>query len=151
MEIATWIHNFSWPCHVVLSSRPYLTLLLLLGWEGSQLGVVVNRRLAVGRSVLSSRPYVFPFDETYRFSPEGSLSADTTDRCKLALTECNSDWNFHVCICIYSFITLTISVQHMTATTYFYMCLLCREYLINRRVKGQYKTVLYFRRLVTKR
>ena len=68
----------------------------------------------------------------------GSLSADSTDHCKLALTHCVSDWNSCVSIYIYHFTTPTISVQHETASGYFHRCILCREYLIDGSVKGQY-------------
>ena len=70
-----------------------------------------------------------------------SLLADSNDCCKLTPTDCNSDWNSHVDICIYHFIIPTISVPHVIVSAYFHMCVLCWEYLIDSLVKGQYATL----------
>ena len=80
-QIAILTHNFfSWTHHSVLSSRPHLALLPLLGW-GTQPEASVDCR------------------------PQQSTLSD----CKLALTQTLTDSNWQVCICIYSFIMPTTS------------------------------------------
>ena len=55
--------------------------------------------------------------------------------------QAGTDINSHMGICKYHFITPMISVQHVTASAYFHRCVLCREYLIDVSVKGQYVTI----------
>ena len=65
-----------------------------------------------------------------------SVLADSTDRCKLRLTQ---DWHSvlreHLHISFHN--THTFPFNLVTASTYFHRCVLCRESLIDGSVKGQ--------------
>ena len=141
-ETVTLTHSlfFSWPYNAVLSSMPCLAYLSLLGRReerystGGPLYVIFKtlgflfRRDVLKRSAPGSRLVLCSY---------GSPSADSTDRCKLALTDSNSDWSSYVVICIHDFITPTISIQQVTASAYFHRCALCREHLIDGSARGQ--------------
>ena len=71
------------------------------------------------------------------------LPADSTDRCKLELTDWDSDCisRGHLYVSFHN--THTFLFNHVTTSAYFYRCVLCWEYLINVWVKGQYCYITY--------
>ena len=136
-----WNHNFSWPYHATLSSRPHLALLLLHG-RG-----VLNRRLVEGCFVLlQDFTTSLPTKRTQSFLTKGLLSSlvttvlylPTHPRCKLTLTQ-DSLWlkllREHLQISFHY--SHTFPINHITASVNFQMCVLYRDSLIDGLVKGQ--------------
>ena len=123
-QTAILTHNyfFSWPYHTVLSSRPHLALLLLLGRGLLNWSPAVDRWLSGVASHLLAHLWLTV-----------SLLAASWDWRK---TETPHISHEHLHISFYN--THTFLFNHVTASAYFHRCILFRESLMDGSVKGQY-------------
>ena len=117
METATLINNFfSWPYHAVLSSRPHSALHLLLGRGVLKWWPAVCRwcSLRQTKSLLVASWY-----------PKAETATPRISRSHLHISLHN---------------THTFPFNHVTVSTYFHMCVLCKYSPIDGSVKTQYAT-----------